>query len=120
MVILKETYQSIQKACWGNIPFKFQDVSLLRPRDSRGHNDPSHDPVTVGLSSRYRLSRYRVPAKRALRWMSRYPGTSKYPEPDPEPGYLASGTHRVAKPAGELLGLGEVPAFSHQNRCGLW
>jgi hypothetical protein len=30
--------------------------------------------------------------------MSRYPGTSKYPEPDPEPGYFASGTHRVAKP----------------------
>jgi hypothetical protein len=23
-------------------------------------------------------------------------------------------------PSGELLGLGEVPAFSHQNGCGLW
>ena len=55
MVILKETYQSIQKACWGNIPFKFQDVSLVRPRDSRGHNDPSHDPVMVGSSGRYRV-----------------------------------------------------------------
>jgi hypothetical protein len=31
--------------------------------------------------------------------MSRYPGTSKYPEPDPEPGYLASGPKRVAIPA---------------------
>jgi hypothetical protein len=55
MVILKETYQLIQKACWGNIPFKFQDVSLVSPRDSRGHNDPSHDPVMVGSSGRYRV-----------------------------------------------------------------
>jgi hypothetical protein len=63
MVILKETYQSIQKACWGNIPFnfKFQDVSLVRPHDSRGHNDPFHDPVTVGSSS-YRALKLGIPS----------------------------------------------------------
>jgi hypothetical protein len=71
MVILKATYQStllyklievliyiyiyIYKACWGNIPFKFQDVSLVSPLDSRGHKAPSHDPVMVGSSGRYRV-----------------------------------------------------------------
>jgi hypothetical protein len=50
MAILEETYQSIQKACWGNIPFKIQDVSLV------GHNDPSHDLVRVRSSSRKEVS----------------------------------------------------------------
>jgi hypothetical protein len=36
--------------------------------------------------------------------MSRYLGTSKYPEPDPEPGYLASGMHGVAIPGSITLG----------------
>jgi hypothetical protein len=52
MAILEETYQSIQKACWGNIPFKIQDVSLV------GHNDPSHDLVRVRSSSRQVVRRF--------------------------------------------------------------
>jgi hypothetical protein len=36
----------------------FHSISLGRPRDSRGHNDPSHDPVMVGSSgSRYQVLR---------------------------------------------------------------
>ena len=31
-------------------------------------------------------------------WSGRYQVLQKYPEPDPEPGYLGSGRHRVAKP----------------------
>jgi hypothetical protein len=59
-----------------------------------------------------RLSRYRVPAWRALRWISRYTGTSKYPEPDPEPRYLASGTHRVAIPT---LTMSRVKSGSYEK-----
>lgn len=31
-------------------------------------------------------------------WSGRYQVLQKYPEPDPEPGYLGSGRHRVARP----------------------
>ena len=31
-------------------------------------------------------------------WSGRYQVLQKYPEPDPEPVYLGSGRHRVAKP----------------------
>ena len=39
-------------------------------------------------------------------WSGRYQVLQKYPEPDPEPGYLGSGRHRVAKPGGsQSIGL---------------
>ena len=35
-------------------------------------------------------------------WSGRYQVLQKYPEPDPEPGYLGSGRHRVAKPGRDV------------------
>ena len=48
-------------------------------------------------------------------WSGRYQVLQKYPEPDPEPGYLGSGRHRVAKPGHHPSGSKDFPCFRRED-----